>query len=564
MISCVLKDVQITPASIVSDNLGILVPDECDEIKAFIWEDNLMPIIPAQILSHTSKIKSEMNIPKLGNAYFGNNVELGVTLKEENNRSFEGKLRLTLEAENGECVISEKDIGLNGREEKNVNFNIAAPKYGYYSVKAECISADGVIKSAATDRISVIAAAKNTNAKVGFSDHTTKNYGFSVDKLKMAANAGAGTIRDEIRWTEFETTEGVYTPDIYTKGWLDFTEETGQKKLSILGYWFPERTQVGIPRTTADIEAFKKYVTEVLKYTKDMNIDYELWNEHNVHMGDDYGSIDDYVNIAKIVYPLKQEINPDAKMYVLATGNTNNVNEYIEECFKKGIGDYCDGISIHPYNITLAPEHTKFNSDINSVKDLMTQYNMANKELIISEMGWTTTSEEYKWTDEDTQANYTIRAMALYQDMVDRIYWYNLQEKTVSDMTDVELHFGFLRGWTNCEIPYEPKPAFLALSNYNRLMTNSQKIKKMEHSNENAEVHLFNNNKGTNTIIAWSKASEVKTAINIGAASVVISDRYGNEKSVDTKNGILELSLTVEPIYITGSFSDEISEYEVQ
>ena len=78
--------------------------------------------------------------------------------------------------------------------------------------------------------------------------------------------------------------------------------------------------------------------------------------------------------------------------------------------------------------------------------------------------------------DEEKQANYMPEFAALMTDQnIERILWYNLQEKTTGDMTDGELHFGSIRGWQFTEIPYEAKPSFLTVSAYNKLMNGAKK-----------------------------------------------------------------------------------------
>ena len=544
-----------------------------DELRGFLhsisnggtwWIDNVyaveftgggndmsnFPYIKAYPKSVEQKVMTEINIQNEGHAYFGKDVKLSVKVTEGINKDFNGKLRVTLYGEDGKATVSEQELSLSKTQSKEVEFNIKAPIYGFYDVVAECITDNGEDFGNISTRLSVIAPAGRMNPKMGICDHISKNYGSSPGKLYMAANAGINSIRDEIRWTEFEKVEGVFEPDIHTKSYIDTTNGTGQRKFAILGYYMPGRTQKGLPRTPQDMAAFKIYVEEVLKYTKGMNIDFELWNEQNMNVNDDYGHVEDYVNLAKMVYPLVKEINPDAKLYVLATANVATVREYIEECFKLGIGDYCDGFTIHPYNVARMPEDPESAADIYDIVDLMEKYGLSDKELVFSEYGYTSS---VNYISDEMQANYIVRGAALYQDVTDRIYWYNLQEKTTGSMSDAELHFGMIRGWQDVDIPYEPKPSFLAFSNYNRLMTGSSKIKQIEHSNENVQLHLFNNDKGSNTIIAYSKEGEVRTAINVGTDKVTVSDLYGNETIVKTRDGVLDLFLTVEPVYIIGS-----------
>lgn len=506
------------------------------------------PFVLAYPESVEHKVSIETKIPNEGHIYFGKEISFTADIKEYINREFNGKLIVSLMGEDGKAVVCEKELKLKPYEEKSLDFNIEALRYGFHNLKVSAINSDGELYGETVTRVSAVAPAGKINPKMAICDHFTKNQGYSKEKALMIKQAGVGSIRDEIRWTDFEL-NGILGPLTYTKGWMDMMGETGQNMLAILGFYHPDVIDELFPTRTDTMSEFTDYVRAVLEYTKDMDIDYELWNEYNLNNARYGTSYEDYVKMAKVVYPIVKEINPDAKLYVLATGNNSTIREYVEECFKYGIGDYCDGVSIHPYNITEAPDTKEALSDVDDIIALMAKYGLSDKELIFSEYGWSST---LKYANEELQANYTIQGAAINQDKVDKIYWYNLQEKTVPGMTDQELHFGFVRGWKDTEITYEAKPVLLAFSNYNRLMTGSSKIKEVEHSNENAALHLFKNENGGNTLIAWSKSGNIRTALNLGVRSVVLCDRYGNETKLYTRNGILDILITPEPVYITG------------
>lgn len=506
------------------------------------------PFVLAYPESVEHKVSIETKIPNEGHIYFGKEISFTADIKEYINREFNGKLIVSLMGEDGKAVVCEKELKLKPYEEKSLDFNIEALRYGFHNLKVSAINSDGELYGETVTRVSAVAPAGKINPKMAICDHFTKNQGYSKEKALMIKQAGVGSIRDEIRWTDFEL-NGILGPLTYTKGWMDMMGETEQHMLAILGFYHPDVIDELFPHSFDTMAEFLDYVRAVLEYTKDMNIDYELWNEYNLN-NTRYGtSYADYVEMAKAVYPVVKEINPDAKLYVLATGNNATVREYVEECFKLGIGDYCDGVSIHPYNITEAPDTEGALSDVDDIIALMQKYGLSDKELIFSEYGWSST---LKYANEELQANYTIQGAAINQDKVDKIYWYNLQEKTIAGMTDQELHFGFVRGWKDTEIPYEAKPVLLAFSNYNRLMTGSEKIGEIPHSDKNAALHMFKNQNGDNTIIAWSREGNIRTALNLGVDTITLCDRYGNETELATRDGVLDILLTPEPVYIIG------------
>ena len=154
--------------------------------------------------------------------------------------------------------------------------------------------------------------------------------------------------------------------------------------------------------------------------------------------------------------------------------------------------------------------------------------------------------------DEERQTNYVPQASAIMPEKVSRVMWYTLQEKTKPGVTDAELHFGFVRGWINTEIPFEAKPVMLSFSAYNALMTGAKNTGKLPMSDENASVYTFKTKDNSDALMAWSRNGNIQTALDLGTESVMIYDRFGNGKKLATRNGVLELQLTERPIYIFG------------
>lgn len=97
----------------------------------------------------------------------------------------------------------------------------------------------------------------------------------------------------------------------------------------------------------------------------------------------------------------------------------------------------------------------------------MKKWNIADKSLIISEVGYTD-AEGYISTD--SQAAYVVRMSALARDRVDYTNWYVNLEK-IDTTNEKEIHFGWMKGWKNQEINYEAKPVLIAMANYNRYMS---------------------------------------------------------------------------------------------
>lgn len=459
------------------------------------------------------------------------------------------------------------DVSLSPKSVSRIVMECPVP-YGIYEAKVDVVK-DGRVCAHDATRISVIAPAGKVNPKMGFADHMTKvDTGTNIGKnatLKMAKLAGASTIRDELRWTSFVKAENSsFEADSYLKNWLNTMESEGMKKYGILGYTNPAVIDEEFPVQTLD--KFAQYAKQAAEYTKDMNIDYEIWNEYNYSINKLYKTtVEDYVNMAKAVYPVVKGANPDADIYVMSVLNNPKadvlMNDFVEQALELGIGDYCDGISYHPYHRS-APDTETSLAEVDGVLELMKKYGVEDKKVVFSEYGWTSCGQADESTtltyaiDESTQANYTVQAAALNQDKVDKILWYNLTEKSKEGMSNSEQHFGFIRGWAYTDITYEAKPVFLAFSNFNRLMTGSERIRQIECGENNEQLHLFNTENGGNIIIGWSNNGDKEIAIETGVDTVILCDRYGNEEVKATDEGVLNITLTESPVYI---IADDLS-----
>lgn len=506
----------------------------------------------------TQKVMTEVELTELGHAYFTKTITGKAKLCNTQNQAFSGKLVVKAFGEEGAATVNELSVVLDANEKKDVNFTFKVERYGFYDLVIDCVDSNGAIYGNASTRFSSIILNETPNPRQAFASHLAngqQGYGFDkrVEKLAYAKKAGSWTMRDEIRWTSVEEEKGIMKMDQWIEGAIDAAQKNDMRIFLILGYGHPQLyPEEPFPKSPEVLKEFIDYVEYVATATKGMKIDFEVWNEYNHQPKERYGTDEqDYVNLLKAVYEKVKSINPEAKVYAFNTSNSvTNIPaaEFIETCLSLGAGEYMDGITIHPYNIKLAPEE-KFVDDINLVIDVMNKYGVGDKDIVVSEFGWTS-SQDY--LDEERQTNYVPQASAIMPEKVSRVMWYNLQEKTKPGVTDAELHFGFVRGWTNTEIPFEAKPVMLSFSAYNALMNGAKNTGKIEMVNENASVYTFKTKDNKDSLMAWSKNGNIQTALNVGAEYVTVYDRFGNGQEIATRNGVLDIQLTERPVYIFG------------
>lgn len=254
-----------------------------------------------------------------------------------------------------------------------------------------------------------------------------------------------------------------------------------------------------------------------------------------------------------------KEANPEAKLYGIALGPRNNEGDYIREIMEAGAGKYMDAVSIHPYHPTGEPEKNGLLDNIEKIRGILREYGYGDIEIISTELGWPST-EKY-FNDEDTMANYTVQASAVTHESLAQIYWYTLVEKQTGN--NAEDSFGFIRSWSGTNVPFSAKPVFLAMAFWNNLMANAKSDGHISICKDNVTAYKFKLRNGQNAYALWTHKGKESVSIKVNTDGVMFYDLYGNDTKLDSKDGIVSLSLDERVSYIVGNF-DEVEEVKTE
>ena len=149
------------------------------------------------------------------------------------------------------------------------------------------------------------------------------------------------------------------------------------------------------------------------------------------------------------------------------------------------------------------------------------------------------------------QAQYTLRATALLYNKLDKIYYHTLNNKLNSAGT-MEKNFGFTENWkaSETEIPYEAKPVFIAMSNFNAMLANAELVQ--ENVSSKNYDYVFSK-EGKNIHMLWTTEASQEYTLNTSSNTVKMYDMYGNDTILSSENGSYKLTLTGSPVYIEES-----------
>ena len=535
-------------------------PSYWDNIGIYKVDSEFAYDLKAKGVNFPERFASYLNISfktDAGGHIFGDGekVDFSVSLKNISgeNKSFEAAFDVKDEMNNTVWSSSKKlEIAPEETVNEQLKINIGK-KFGFFNLIVSLTDFETGNISKGQTRFSVINYPYKENPYWGVCVHYQRVIDIEL-ATEVFKNAGFGAVRANIGdWMDVEKTKGVYKFDEQRINGLSTVAKNGLGSLS-LAYGRNEIYSMEHPPHSDDaLTHFANYAYEftkkVTEITGEDGVYIEAWNEYNhtATFNPDKRPPEDYVKMLKYIYPKIKEANPKAQ--VVGFNPSGTAAEWCEAVFKAGGGEYSDIVSIHPYS-TLSPEEGGWVSKVKQVKDLMKEYNCADKPLWASEAGWSSAS-----VGEDLQAAFAVRMMVLNtaNDLIDKIFWYTAQNHTVS--TPHEQNFGLLRYWANEEVPYEAKPVLLAISNYNALMTGAEFVESWE-SGGDVNVFRYKTEDGKDALIIYSLSGSKNYAIETDADNCDMYDMYGNKSEFYAENGGFSFMVNDNPIFLIGDFGE--------
>lgn len=556
------------------------------QISSNYIQEEIENVTIPQYLKDATDVEIMTN--KVGNVFFSpENITFDVGLKNKSSEDKSYNISYEVFCEGKSVWQASESVDI--RSGRTSGRSIAADlsnsdmKYGFFELKVSLtdVNTNEVIKR--ETRFSVAKKSDTVNNKMGLNHHHSKRlYAESLDEdLELFYNAGFGADRDGLVWSNYEVYKGEYALPSKMDEWLNTASENNVTAVAILGYnhdlykdLYPEGEVAAPPVDGEYMEKYKLYVENMVSDTIERVGYYEVWNEWNLAYNNNgrehytYHEAADYVNLVKVTKEIVDKINAEkgTNAKVLAGGLGYNSGQgtydFISECIELGICDYSDGISFHPYWAHENPENLNYwNSlrDVRFIKSELDKRNIEGMELVMTELGYPT--RENGAVSEIDQAKWMVRSSAYYEGEVDLITWYLGQEKI--DNSETECSFGIIRPWTGTDIPYEAKPAYIALANYNSLLAGAELISRSPEiddrfedgsyiSDEQYTYHFRNDGRDIYmlTTMNVNGGTLVCETGRMGRAELI--DMYGNSSFIESdENGVYTVAVANdEPVYI--------------
>ena len=349
--------------------------------------------------------------------------------------------------------------------------------------------------------------------------------GRSIHDPEAATNAmyglGIQSVRVDAPWASIEVARGRYEIPAWLESAVDTARQHGVQPLLILEYGHP-LYGTDKPRTDAAIAAFAAYAAFVTKHFAGRVRLFDLWNEWDAHTGRTTpGSADDYVALARRVYPAIKAANPDT---VVLTGGITSfglAQGWMERFFALGGAAFVDGVSLHPYNFEQRTANTP-EAAIAELDRVNVLSASAGRTLpiYVTEIGYPTFTGR-GGVSRDTAAAYLARfvLLASTRPYVAGVWWYCLRDQG-SDAANKEHNFGVL------DSALHAKPAADALRSVGALLSSVGRFSAGAGSDQRVSATAAN---GTEIALTWSTTDTNAPALAdlSAAAARVAQGRQG-------------------------------------
>jgi hypothetical protein len=304
---------------------------------------------------------------------------------------------------------------------------------------------------------------------LGVSVHLHQASKGDIDRaINAAADAGIKLIRWDVPWVEVELRKGTLAVPRMWDYIVDTARDRGIQSLLILDYGNPFYDGGDKPISPEAVAAFARYGAFVADHFAGRVRYYEIWNEWELKTGGTKpGNSKTYATLVREAYPTIKRAVPDTILLIGTLTTASYIHSgifgsYFDQVLRLGLGEYCDGVSLHPYVHQVPSMRTpaafqKLVGDM--VRQIRSSSGLEKKPIYITEFGWTTSTNE-RGVSEDLQAKYLTESLDLAKSMnVAMLVVYELRDGN-SNPSDPEGHFGLLHtNWTQ-------KPAFSAVKDW--------------------------------------------------------------------------------------------------
>ena len=362
--------------------------------------------------------------------------------------------------------------------------------------------------------------------------------------LDLIRDAGFKFIRMDLAWSGVEREKDAYEfekigYDALTAG----CTKRGIRILYILDYSNKLYEANRSVRTEQGRRAFAAFAEAAAKRYKGKGILWEIWNEPNIkQFWTPQPSVDDYCRLVKQTASRVKQADPSG--LVVAPATSGIPFKWLEDCFKKGLLNQIDALSVHPYRPQ--PPETVI-KDYAKLRELIKRYAPKGKKfpIISGEWGYSNINWDKTRLSNERQAQYLVRQFLinLHQGVPVSI-WYDWKNDGANP-DEREHHFGTVTG------DLKPKAAYLAAKTLSSTLEGYSIDSRLDLGSDSDFAFKLTKDK-SEAIAVWTTDPEHEVILPVSRAEFRIINYLGKEdnKTLLWTNGGLKLTISQSPQYL--------------
>jgi beta-xylosidase len=370
------------------------------------------------------------------------------------------------------------------------------------------------------------------------------NIHFTGDRpqLDMIAQGGFRFIRMDLIWEAIEKQKGVY--DFAESGYDALSEgcvKRGIRPLYILDYSNRLYETDRSVRTEEGRAAYASFAEAAARHFAGKGFLFEIWNEPNISIfWKPEPNADDYMAMLKAAAPRIKAADPTCTLVAPACSGMDM--KWLEECFKLGMLDEVDAVTVHPYR-PQSPETVI--PDYAALRALIAKHAPKGKNVPIlsGEWGYSGVNWDGRRLSDEAQAQYLAREFLvdLSQDIPVSI-WYDWSNDSPNP-DDRESNFGTVTH------DLKPKPAYMAAKTLATSLAGYKVEKRLDLAGRDDYALLLTKG-GEKAVAAWTTGADHEARIPLPPGAGRLVKMLGETSPLSWGEGGPGLTLTQGPCYV--------------
>jgi hypothetical protein len=374
-------------------------------------------------------------------------------------------------------------------------------------------------------------------------------------ELDMLAKAGFHWIRMDFNWASTEKRRGQYDFAAYDR-LVSALEAHNLRAIFILDYGNPLYEPNQSVVSDRGRQAFGRWASAAATHFQGHGVLWEIWNEPNGGFWKPKANVKEYAALALVAAKAIHKTAPGEAIIGPATAHVDL--RFLETCFRAGLLEWWDAVSVHPYRQT-GPESVT--ADYTKLRKLIARYAPRSKQIpiISGEWGYSSTWQGY---DDAKQGQMLAREWLMnLANHIPISIWYDWHDDG-PDPHEGEHHFGTVRyEYQSGRSPvYQPKPAYLAAKTLTSTLAGFEFDKRLKLSRTDDYALVFRK-QDQQCIAVWTTSAK-RHLVRIPASAgefEVVNHTGEKEKPILVRTGdSLEVTASEAPQYFLSKKADPL------